>query len=297
MSELSTREIRKRMIEENNLQIPYNADGFVKWLIESSGKSEQDAYEILAKVREADLELWKPNESVDFFSIIAEWHVKAQNCTDYVMVRHLHSDIINAMNACVIILKYDSADSGNAKTFEQWIKAYQWYLRFLNDWLKTDYQSRFHEFLPNEQDEKDETGPHDNHEDGFRFPFEDEFEEYLDSTYPPRTKQKICANLSCLNKILNKNPRKELPEDLKHSSYLLLEYLYDNGFKKNLNDIIRLINRVDIDVILDTINETGDQLVEQAWKYNISESTAQNCKTALTRYIEFLNYRKHKKSA
>ena len=272
-----TRELRETMIKENNLQIPYNAQDFVKWLVNSNRKKESEANDILALIREADIELWQPGDP-EIFEMIAKWCGQAQHSGDAVGVALLYDYTVDTMEAYVEWLKDTRLNYQPSKLFNSWLNAHQWYIRFLNESLTRDLLERFPEFKSDDsEDDDDYKESQKDKSDKPRFPLEDEFIEYLVAN-PKRSIQKICSNLGRFNKILLSNAHDE--------------------FQFNLEDIVKRSEEDNSDGILRIIsNDISANLVISAWRYNLSESTARNCKTAITRYIEFLIYRKHKKSS
>lgn len=186
-----TMELRKEMIEEQHLDIPFDSKGFTAWLIQSEFLSDNAAAKQVELIRKADLELWAPGD-VEYFSLIAKWIGEARTATP--VVRSLYHgfavEIVNSYIDELNELSEEVADSSQP-LLQEMIAAARLYKNYLIDLLKV---------------EDDETEVVEVPSSSIRYPefyLEEEFREYLDSQkYASDTRNKMMSNLRKLNALL-----------------------------------------------------------------------------------------------
>lgn len=183
-------ELRKEMIEEQHLDIPFDSKGFTAWLIRSKFLSDNAAAKQVELIRKADLELWAPGD-VEYFSLIAKWigEVRAMPETKGIL-SGFTIEIVDAFIDALNELSEEVADSSQP-LLQEMIAAARLYKNYLIDLLKV---------------EDDETEPVEVPSSSIRYPefyLEEEFREYLDSQkYASDTRNKMMSNLRKLNALL-----------------------------------------------------------------------------------------------
>lgn len=263
MPNLLTKELRREIITEQKLDIPYDSTGFVKCLIESHNLSESAASKQVELIRYADVEFWTPGDP-ELFRLISKCRSEAEK-TSSESIRHLFNDFV--VQAIVVNIEafeemLDETDKESKSQLRNIINAYSAYLAFIK--CSMDYTS-------SEDDGNDE------HEYTFqnadiRFapvPLDKEFKKYLDeSRFPVRTRDKMLSNLRKLNSLVINNGRGD-------SDWLQ-----------------QLVDRASNGVIIRSSRLTAQSLFHNALRhiedYNIAEDTLRGGYTSLNHYINFL---------
>lgn len=185
-----TMELRKEMIEEQHLDIPFDSKGFTTWLVNSEFLSANAADKQIELIRKADLELWSPGD-VDYFSLIAKWIGESRATPETKGI--LSSFTIEIVNAFIDELNEMSEDVADSSQplLQEMIAAARLYKNYLIDLLKVN---------------DDETDAVEMSSSSIRYPefyLEDKLREYLDSQkYASGTRNKMMSNLRKLNALL-----------------------------------------------------------------------------------------------
>lgn len=199
-----TKSLREGIIETQKLDIPYDATGFVKWLTETHNMSTKEAELQVQLIRDADLELWEP-EDPEIFQLIATWLNDARD-SKYENVRTLMYDFVFLTLKSQIenLQELDSRIEEDSKTFlHSVIKAYNYYLDFMRFTLN---------YSPEDDDlEYDFEEENDDNESVKRYapiPLEKEYKNYLiDRHFTQNTRHKTMTNLRKLNSLVINNGR------------------------------------------------------------------------------------------
>lgn len=199
MTNSMTRNLRQEMIDQQKVDIPYDSDGFIKWLIESGGMDEREARRCCDRILIADVELWEPGDP-EPFSLIAELIANGKKANE--MMRRVFNDFAVETIAGHIDYLEDLKDDTHKKNLDllnDVIEAYKWYLRFMEDTLGATAEEVTAEDF--EQPEQVRYAP---------VPLDDEFKNYLDeSKYTQNSRDKMLTNLRKLNALVIDNGRGE----------------------------------------------------------------------------------------
>ncbi len=254
------------MNEQQNLDIPYDSDGFIKWLTESAAMEERDATWWCDRIFLADMRSWSSGVS-DPFSLIAHYLEGREKASD--SIREFYNEFIIEAIADHIVKLENLRLTTHVEDLESLndvIKAYKWYLRFMEDTFGVTLEEiRANDFMDDEFEKSEQV----------RYkpvPLDDEFKHYLDeSKYTRQTRDKMLTNLRKLNTFVIDNGR---------------------GDSKRLENMVEKASRGE-NILSERL--IGHKLVHHAISYakdfNVSEAELRGGMSALNAYIRFLIYR------
>ena len=251
-----TMELRKEMIEEQHLDIPFDSKGFTTWLVNSEFLSANAAAKQIELIRKADLELWSPGD-VDYFSLIAKWIGEAHTMPETKgILSGFTIEIVNAFIDELNEMKEDVADSSQP-LLKEMIAAVRLYKNYLIDLLEV---------------EDDETEAVEVPSSSLRYPefyLEDEFREYLDSQkHTSGTRNKMMSNLRKLNALLGNTT--------------------ERGWLKNLAD--EAAAGASISSMRRKAVATFDKMIAFLDDTPVTKDAAQGAYSATQGYINFLSH-------
>ena len=251
-----TMELRKEMIEEQHLDIPFDSKGFTTWLVQSKFLSTNAADKQIELIRKADLELWSPGD-VDYFSLIAKWIGESRATPETKgILSSFTIEIVNAFIDELNEMKEDVADSSQP-LLQEMIAAARLYKNYLIDLLKV---------------EDDETEAVEVPSSSLRYPefyLEKEFKEYLDShKHTSGTRTKMMSNLRKLNALLGDTA--------------------ESGWLKNLAD--EAAAGASISSMRRKAVATFDKMTAFLDDTPVTKDTARGAYTAMHSYISFLSH-------
>lgn len=199
MANLMTRELRASIIEQNKLDIPYDADEFVTWLSKDMPKDK--ALRQVELIRIGDIELWSPGDP-ELFNLIAEWIKEGENAP--INIRILLNDfVISAISGHIEYLEElrNDVTPKSEKLLNDLIDAYVRYRSFMCHSLEHSESETF--VIDNSSEQPDQRVPRYP-----KLPLDDEFKQYLDdSKYPRSTRDKMLSNLRKFNYVVINNGR------------------------------------------------------------------------------------------
>ena len=199
--------LREGMIEMQGLDIPYNAVGFAKWLTVAHQMSLEDAEHQVRLIREADIELWEP-EDPEIFLNISSWINDARNAKSEIVREMLYDFVFITLKTQIEYLQeLDKDIKKSSKPFlNSVLEAYKYYFAFMSDLLVYS-QERLDSLF--EEDENDEEN--DLEESTVRYaplPLDSEYNRYLiESRFSNKTRYKMMTNLRKLNHYIINNGR------------------------------------------------------------------------------------------
>lgn len=273
MTNPMTRNLRQEMIDQQKLDIPYDSDGFIKWLIESAGMEEREATGLCDRILIADIELWSPGDP-ELFLLIAEL-IEVGKKANEMMRLILNYSAIETIAGHINYLEElkDSTQKKSLDLLNDVIEAYKWYLRFMEDTIGAipEYLRSMEDILGATLDDFDQT-------ETVRYapvPLDNEFKMYLDeSKYTRSSRDKMLTNLRKLNTLVIDNGR---------------------GDSKWLENMVKKASQGGN---INSKRVVAHRLVHYALAYtkdfNLSESSLRGGLTALNAYIRFLIHRKKK---
>lgn len=251
-----TIELRKEMIEEQHLDIPFDSKGFTTWLVQSKFLSTNAAAKQVELIRKADLELWSPGD-VDYFSLIAKWigESRAMPKTKGIL-NGFAVETINALIDELNEMSEDVADSSQP-LLQEMIAAVRLYKNYLIDQLKV---------------EDDETEEVEVPSSSIRYPefyLEGEFKKYLDGQkYTSKYRTKMMSNLRKLNALLGDTT--------------------ESGWLKDLAD--EAAAGASISSMRRKAVATFDKMTAFLDDTPVTKETAQEAYSAMQSYINFLSH-------
>lgn len=192
------------MVEMNGLDIPYNAEGFEKWLTTSCGMTARKTRETVELIRQADIELWQPGDP-EIFQQISRWVSEAAN-TKFDSVRTLLRDFV-ILTIAEEISQLESlkeeVEKGSEGFLNNVIAAYRQYLTFMK--VSLCYSDEEWGNLMNDE------GVADNVNQLKRYapvPLDKEFRQYLtDCRFRVKNRDKMMSKLRKLNELVINNGR------------------------------------------------------------------------------------------
>lgn len=253
---------REDMEEKMFRGIPYNSLGFKNWLVTSRILSEEEAKKQIDLIREADIELWEPNEP-ELFRLLGEWLEEARKASSEIL-RSLYLDFsftllvshIQELKEMMKDLKKDGK-----KFLSGIITAFEWYETFLRSTFN------YYEFDPDLYDEIDAEDKPNRYP---KIPLDDEFSQYLkDSKYSDKVRHKMMTNLRKLNALVINNGRGD-------SDWL--QKLVDKAKAGENIRYARMIANKVVHSAIDNIDGTE----------GITESALRGGLSTLNRYLDFL---------
>lgn len=277
------------MDEQQNFDIPYDSEGFIKWLTESAGMEERDAEWWCDRILLADLNSWSSRVS-DPFNIIYSYINDRERANEYMrviynelIIENIAKHIVNLENLRESPRDEDSdwlnedSDWLNGDELElhndedpdslnDVIKAYKLYLKFMENSLGMTLEEIQAKYDIEDEVEKPEQVRYK------PVPLDTEFKKYLDeSKYTRKTRDKMLSNLRKLNTFVIDNGR---------------------GDSKWLENMVEKASRGENILSKRLI---GHKLVQHAISYakdfNVSEDDLRGGMSALNAYIRFLIYR------
>lgn len=266
MANFTTKALRKEVIEQQKLDIPYDSECFATWLIKSHKLSIKDAAKQVELIQIADLELWAPGDP-EYFSIISDQISEAKESQSHEL-QLLHNDFaIELVDDYIDELHEldENIDEHCKSLLKDIINAFKWYKAYLTDMLEvSDDRFKIVEIPPINVRYKN-------------VPLENEFKKHLDDiSYPASTRDKMLSNLRKLNSLVIDNGRGD-----------------SDWLQKIVNKALEGRNIMSAKFI-------AHQLVHNALanleSYNIPEAALRGGLTTLNSYIEFLIYNQKQKA-
>lgn len=264
MTNSMTRGLREVMIEQEKLDIPYDSNGFIKWLTLSAGMSAESANRQVELIRTADIELWTPGDP-ELFKIIPQWIAEAEKSSP--VLRTLLCDFaVDAISGYIDDLTEMRTEvtKNSLPLLEQIIEAFTLYRAYIESTLAEYISERGEDEITVGRAKSPIRYPH--------IPLDTEFKNYLDDCkYPTGTRDRMMTNLRKLNHIVINNGRGD-------SDWL--QKIVDNASTGRNIRYARL---------------TAHTLVHNALRhitdYDVSESDLRGGQTAINQYLNFLMLR------